>query len=130
MKAWECTKNLMKSAGLGEESIPDSLLFLMTEYAEDYDIERRNGASIIHVFLRDVLGVKDITDENEIEKCEILSDLYDCRVCVNSIRQLYLRGIMEAAYQLPSGRKMFGGRDSFTEDELNNIIIKLNRYGQ
>ena len=40
-----------------------------------------------------MFGIKDL---DNIDPAEILRDLYDCRVCVNHIAQIYLRGIMDA----------------------------------
>lgn len=61
-------------------------------YRED-EITRKNIARIIHLYLLKEQGISDLQD---ISKASELRDLYDCRVCVNHVAQIYLRGIMGA----------------------------------
>lgn len=61
-------------------------------YHED-EINRKNIARIIHMYLLKVMGISDLQD---ISKASELRDLYDCRVCANHIAQVYLRDIMSA----------------------------------
>lgn len=61
-------------------------------YHED-EINRKNIARIIHMYL---LKVKGISDLKNISKAGELRDLYDCRVCANHVAQVYLRDIMSA----------------------------------
>lgn len=61
-------------------------------YHED-EINRKNIARIIHMYLLKVKGISDLQD---ISKACELRDLYDCRVCANHIAQVYLRDIMSA----------------------------------
>ena len=61
-------------------------------YHED-EINRKNIARIIHMYL---LKVKGICDLQDISKASGLRDLYDCRVCANHVAQVYLRDIMSA----------------------------------
>ena len=61
-------------------------------YHED-EINRKNIARIIHMYL---LKVKGISDLHDISKAGELRDLYDCRVCANHVAQVYLRDIMSA----------------------------------
>lgn len=61
-------------------------------YHED-EINRKNIARIIHMYL---LKEKGICDLQDISKASELRDLYDCRVCANHIAQVYLRDIMSA----------------------------------
>ena len=61
-------------------------------YHED-EINRKNIARIIHMYL---LKVKGICDLQDISKASGLRDLYDCRVCANHVAQAYLRDIMSA----------------------------------
>lgn len=60
-------------------------------YAEE-PLTRRSAAVILHRFLLKVLAEKD---EEDISCAKELRDLYDCRVCVNHIAQVYAKGIME-----------------------------------
>ena len=59
----------------------------------DDEINRKNIARIIHMYLLKVMGISDLQD---ISKASELRDLYDCRVCANHIAQVYLRDIMSA----------------------------------
>lgn len=59
----------------------------------DYEINRKNIARIIHMFL---LKEKEMPDLQDISKASELRDLYDCRVCANHVAQVYLRDIMSA----------------------------------
>ena len=89
-------------------------------YLKDEDMDRKSAATLIHIFLREVLKEPDETD---IEPASILRDLYDCRVCVNHIAQVYLKGIMEA-FDYPelskTGRRgeflLFNGSEKVTRE--------------
>ena len=59
----------------------------------DNFIIRSDAARILHMFM---LKVKDIKDLPDISGAEVLKDLYDCRICVNHIAQVYLRGLIPA----------------------------------
>lgn len=61
-------------------------------YHED-EINRKNIARIIHLYLLKEKGISDLKD---ISKAAELRDLYDCRVCANHVAQVYLRDIMSA----------------------------------
>ncbi|MBR6403349.1 MAG: hypothetical protein IKS48_08190 [Eubacterium sp.] len=57
------------------------------------ELERRTAARILHMYMRAVLGIKDVED---ITPAYELRDLFDCRVCANHIAQVYMRGVMDA----------------------------------
>lgn len=57
----------------------------------DRNINRKRAATILHNYLRIVMNVRDYED---ITSAEVLRDLYDCRVCVNHIAQVFLQGLM------------------------------------
>jgi hypothetical protein len=59
----------------------------------DDEINRKNIARIIHLYLLKEKGISDLKD---ISKAAELCDLYDCRVCANHVAQVYLRDIMSA----------------------------------
>ena len=59
----------------------------------DNEINRKNIARIIHLYLLKEKGISDLKD---ISKAGELRDLYDCRVCANHVAQVYLRDIMSA----------------------------------
>lgn len=125
MKAQELLDKLITGLKMEAYDVPLSMKYLLTEFAEDYDIERRNAASVIHVFLRDMLGIEDITDAGIISDSMKLQDIYDCRVCVQAIIQVHSRKLMLPLYRLSEGSYMFGGRDLFDESELTDVITKL-----
>ncbi len=52
---------------------------------------RRQAARILHEFLRKECGEADEADWGSAGE---LADLYDCRVCVNHVAQVYAKGIM------------------------------------
>ncbi len=81
---------------------------------------RKTAARILHFYLRDILAVPDIPD---ITPAAVLKDLYDCRVCVNSIAQIYLRGIMEPR-EYPGGLLLFDGSASVDEVLAGHIISR------
>ncbi|WP_026835150.1 hypothetical protein [Eubacterium xylanophilum] len=106
---------------LGRSDIPREVQIVMSTIPSDTDINRRNAARIIHVIMRDIFHVQDIRDDDKLMEAEKLRDLYDCRSCVASIRQVYARGVMGAKYDLESenGRCMiFGGGDLLEEDDI------------
>ncbi|MCQ2494281.1 MAG: hypothetical protein MJ104_06740 [Lachnospiraceae bacterium] len=76
-------------------------------------VERRHAARIFHLILLKKYGVKDIA----IDAASVLLDLYDCRVCVNHIAQVYLRGIMEARLD-----NIFDGRAAITAYEMKRAV--------
>lgn len=101
----------------------DKVAYLLTEFADDYDIRKKNAARITHVFMRDILNISDITDESELSGAGKLRDLYDCRVCVADITQMYVRRIMPASYETPS--LLFGSEELYTIKEAENIIQNI-----
>lgn len=81
-------------------------------------LERREAARIIHQFLKLELGEKD---EEEWDVAKELQDLYDCRVCVNHVAQVYCKGIMSSG-ETPDGKKIFG-MHQYLEKEEGLVII-------
>lgn len=89
-------------------------LQLKIKMDEQCSRERRHIALAVHEYLRDVLGE---SDEPDIAPASVLKDLFDCRVCVQHIAQVYLKGIME-----PVSATEFGLRSRISDDELQVII--------
>lgn len=54
-------------------------------------VKRQTAAGIVHKYLLNVLRE---SDEADIRGAYVLKDLFDCRVCVNHVAQVYLKGIM------------------------------------
>lgn len=97
--------------------------YLLTEFASDYEIRRKNAARITHVFIHDILNISDVNDTTLLAGAGRLKDLYDCRVCVADITQMYVRGIMEAFVFEPV--LLFGGEEMFTPEEARNIVQNI-----
>ena len=83
--------------------------------------DRKTAAVLLHIFL--LTELKE-PDESDISGASILRDLYDCRVCVNHIAQVYLKGIMEACdYRElsktgePGDFLLFDGNKTITSEE-------------
>ncbi len=92
------------------------------------ELKRIDAAIMIHKYLRDVLGIPDLTD---ISGADVLRDLYDCRKCVNHIAQVYLRGLMKAL-EYPAGeggsiilfdaQKVTGKSDVFLGEQAFYVV--------
>lgn len=104
----------------------DKLKYVLSNIPSNEELTRNQVAKILHIFIRDVLGLPDITDENVLHKATELSDLYDCRTCAADIMQVYVRGVMEAGYVIEEkGMKMFGGGESLSMNEQKKIKKRL-----
>ena len=102
--------------------IEDKLKYVLSNIPSNEELTRNQAAKILHTYIRDVLKIPDITDENVLHKATELRDLYDCRICAADIMQVYLRGMMDAGYVIKeTGMKMFGGSEKLTEIELDKI---------
>lgn len=106
--------------------VKDKLKYVLSNIAANEEITRNQAAKILHTFIRDVLRIPDISDENVLQKATELKDLYDCRTCVSDIVQVYVRGIMDAGYVIKeTGMKMFGGVETFAASGLDEICQRL-----
>lgn len=96
-------------------------------YISDDMLDKRAAAKITHLFIRDVFGIKDL---DNIDPAEKLRDLYDCRVCVNHIAQMYLRGIMDAIEMKSTTGDpfyIFDGRGTVSVTDAQMIAAKVKR---
>lgn len=106
--------------------VEDKLKYVLSNIPASEHLTRNQAAKILHVFIRDVIGISDITDEKALHKATELRDLYDCRTCVSDIMQVYVRGIMDAGYVIKeTGMKMFGGGERLTDFELYKVRERL-----
>ncbi|WP_143405016.1 hypothetical protein [Eubacterium uniforme] len=88
---------------------------------KDNQIDRRNSARILHMYLLNELNIKDADD---ITPAYVLKDLFDCRVCANHIAQVYLRGLMES---VKIGEIcIFDLHGDVKDEDIKNIKCKLN----
>ena len=106
--------------------IEDKLKYVLSNIPANEELTRNQAAKILHTYMRDVLGIPDITDENVLHKATELRDLYDCRICAADIMQVYLHGMMDAGYVInETGMKMFGGGERFTTIEFDMVKERL-----
>ncbi len=93
-----------------------------TEYKEG--MTRGDLAKAIHLYIKNDKGIRDL---NDISKAAVLKDLYDCRVCVDHIAQVYLRGLMDAFF-IPQGERgfyIFDSRRIVSKDEYDEVIERV-----
>lgn len=87
------------------------------DFAKPDDIlERRTAAHIIHYILLNILKE---TDEQDITMAFELKDIYECKVCLQHIAQVYLKGIM------PADGNTFGVRNLVNEVEAKEIACRI-----
>ena len=84
-------------------------------------LKRKDTARILHLYMEKVLGV---TDEDDITPASVMKDLYDCRVCVNHIAQVYLKGIMKA-HAYPNGLLLFDSGLEISDEEAKEAVNNL-----
>ena len=86
--------------------------------AEEQILERRTAAYMVHKYLLNVLKEEDVSD---ISPAFGLRDIYECRVCVYHIAQVYMKGIMTVR------DSVFGVREAVEEEEAEEIINRVKR---
>ena len=93
----------------------------MPEYKEG--MTRGDLAKEIHLYIKNDKGIKDL---NDISKASVLKDLYDCRVCVDHIAQVYLRGLMDAFFisLKDGGFYIFDSRRTVGYEEYEEAFIR------
>lgn len=115
-----------QQSGIERCQVEDKLKFVLSNISEKEQMLRNQAAKMLHAFIRDVLGIPDITDDKVLQKASELRDLYDCRTCVADIMQVYVRGVMDARYVIEeTGMKMFGGGESLTDSEIEQMKYRL-----
>ena len=80
-----------KKSNVSATDISEIKRIISVGYNKDAKLERRNAAAIMHLFMR---RTKIEPDEDNWDKAKVLKDLYDCRVCVDHVGQMYVKGIM------------------------------------
>ena len=87
----------------------------------DETVLRKDAARILHLYMLKVLHMKD---EEDISSASVLKDLYDCRVCVNHIAQVYLKGILKAR-EYPGKLLIFDSNSELTASEAEEAILNM-----
>ena len=113
---------LLKKEDVLEEAHTLGLIDLYDVEHPDEAVVRKKAAKIFHMYLLNVMQVKD---EDDISHASVMKDLYDCRVCVNHIAQVYLKGIMKA-HEYPGGLILFDSDVEITEAEVKEALDNLN----
>ena len=112
----------------GEKPVAEGIAQRITDgYVAGDLLDRRGAARITHLFIRDVFGIKDL---DNIDPAEILRDLYDCRVCVNHIAQIYLRGIMDAVEMKGASGDtfyIFDGKGNVSSRDARRIVANVRK---
>lgn len=101
--------------------------FLLADIPQKVDITRKQAAIIIHGYIKKIM---EEPDETETFAATVLKDLYDCRVCVKHIEQVYVKGIMEPLIGKEASGRMglpviFGGNELLSDDEANVIVERI-----
>lgn len=100
---------------------------ILADIPADMQITRKQAAIISHEYL---LKILDEEDEKDISKALILKDLYDCRVCVKHIAQVYIKGIIKPQISEGDAKNhslpvIFGGNEVVAETEIEAIIERI-----
>ncbi len=100
---------------------------ILSDIPKEVDITRKQAAIIVHEYLKRVLHETDVDD---VSAAAVLKDLYDCRICVRHIEQLYVKGIIEPQITVEMARStglpvIFGGNELLTDDEADKIVKRI-----
>ena len=82
---------------------------------------RKQAARIVHEFLR---KERKEADAEAVSMAGKLQDLYDCRICVRHVMQVYAKGIMDG-FTNSQGRYVFGMEEYVSEPEMEQILKRL-----
>ncbi len=82
-------------------------------------LEKKAVAVTVHEYLLNTLGE---SDEENYDAAKELVDLYDCRLCVNHIAQVYTKGIMDAT---DPAEKIFGVNTVLGDNEIRIITERI-----
>ena len=132
----EFTLAIMRDDHIGGDNMTDDELFREAYtmnvidnqdylHPDDY-ITRKAAARILHHTLLYLLEEIDVSD---IQRANVLVDLYDCRTCVLHIAQVYCKGIMvsKTITDKSSGKtfEIFDMNSDIEHEEMNQILSKI-----
>jgi len=107
----------------GQDLPAQGLGYYLEYFLDNYPTEKlelkltkKICARMIHEFMMNVLKISDV-DWNSAGD---LKDIYDCRVCANSIAQVYERGIMGV-----SSEKIFGLNELVSDSDAEKHVDEL-----
>ena len=93
-------------------------------YLKDEDMDRKSAATLIHIFLREVLKEPDEASDGPSRR--VLRDIYDCRVCANHVAQVYDKGIMDAYFFEDESQKT---TFAYREENGKDSSLKREEFG-
>lgn len=79
-------------------------------------LTKKIAARILHEFMLRIMGLKDLDWGDAVN----LKDIYDCRVCANSVAQVVRRGLMKE-----SRPSIFGMDEVLSDGVCPNIVDRL-----
>lgn len=107
---------------------PIAIQYVLSNIPSNEPLLRKQAAKIVHVYMKEVLGISDETNSEKRKVAMQLKDIYDCKSCVEDIVQVYSRGIMDVAYDISELEiKVFGGNEEITKKETVNICERINK---
>lgn len=100
---------------------------VLADIPEEVDITRKQAAIIVHEYLKKIIKEND---ESDVSRAAQLRDLYDCRICVHHIEQVYCKGIMKPLIDHKAAKEanlpvIFGGNEVLSESEADDIVERL-----
>ena len=104
---------------VSDESLGSFTKMALSDYSEkakNSPVNKKNAARIVEEFLRHNLHESDLP----IKEACVLKDLYDCRICTNSVAQVYQKGIIK-----PLRKDVFGMEEILSKDELIKVSERV-----
>ena len=92
--------------------------FLISTSDDSFNIEltKRAAARVVNEFLINVLKIKDLDWQNAAR----IKDIYECKVCANSIAQAFRRCIIDTDEE-----NVFNLNRNLSDKEIDKIIDKV-----
>lgn len=122
----------LNSANLTSSPSEADYDLILSDIPCEVDITKKQAAIIVHEYMRKILNEDDTVDVSEARK---LKDLFDCRVCVQHIEQMYCKGIFRPMIDEYVSREsgipvMFGGNELLKDSEADEIVEKVYDIGK
>lgn len=100
---------------------------VVSDIPKEVDITKKQAAIIVHGYLKKILKEED---SQELSKAKVLKDLYDCRICVKHIEQVYIKGIIDPMIDVEDANItnlpiLFGGNEVISEEEADKIVTRV-----
>ena len=102
---------------------PEDVTKLLAGENTGRTLDRGTAAKLVRRLLKTEHGEED-EDVSGWKAAAVLKDLYECRVCVADIVNVYLKGII-GSRRAKSGEEIFAARECVTHDEAKEIVLKV-----